>query len=645
MTTGLPNSDRLPPPGIRILSILLLLVAGSTVFLLGFHSIIEEDFWWHTKVGGDILSGSGIPRFDHYSHPSAGQPYVDLHWLFQVFIHTVHRLGGEPGVIWVKCLIGLLVFGVVYKLARRHAPRSLASMLVVLAAILSSERLLARPELGTYLLLAIFLWLLRRHEEGSRSAWLVLPLVVLLWVNIEGLFILGPIVIGAHLASRPRDQKLWASLGGSLLASLANPYFVTGALHPFVLFTRINGSLQIYSQTIGEFLGPFAPGFAHPSVSLFPIFLLLIGVALLSSARRPRVSHILLVIAFLYLAMSARRNLALLAIVATPIIASWLAAGTRRPWIRSMWNGIRPKVRTRLSAAALVLSILSLVAYDICLANGMIYNSIRTNRRFGTASAPVAFPGRAVQFLRENEVSGPIFNNLEVGGYLIHAYPEERVFIDGRLEVHSTEHFARYLQMLSGGRAWKEAEREFGFRCLIVNYASATQLTLEVLQDVTYEPVYLDDTVIVLVKNDPENESLIREHRVTRQGLREGYPSFADYDAGRLVGPRGRPPMRNPLAREVFPWSQLYLGQLFGVLMLPDLAAYQYAKAVEAVPRDVTLRFLLVDALIRGGWKDTAMRIVDETSHLPLSQTDRDVLSSKRRGIADTEVNPLHDER
>ncbi|MBD3162590.1 MAG: hypothetical protein GF346_09505 [Candidatus Eisenbacteria bacterium] len=604
---------------------------------MGFHSIIEPDTWWHIKVGADILSGLGIPRIDAYSYPSAGEPYVDLHWLFQVLLHSIHQLGGEAAVIWAKCLIALGSFALVYRLSRRWLSPPLAALLVVFGGVVSSERLLARPEIVTYLLLAVCLWLLRRHLEGARMAWLALPAVVLLWVNVEGLFILGPIVIGAYALGRRRDRKLWLALGLSIIASLANPYFLTGALHPFTLFMKVNGSLDIYSKTIAELLGPFEGDFQHPAVIVLPYFLGLIGLTYLLYLRRPHLHEALLLVAFIYLAISSRRNLPLLAIVATPIAARWLGEGLGRSWFRSMRERIKPGTRAVITAACFCISILGLVSYDVALANGSLYNAISTNRRFGTDPAPVVFPRAAVEFLRANDVDGPLFNLLGSGGYLIYAYPEEKVFIDGRLEVHSTAHYKRYLGMLGGGTAWKEAEEEFDFRFLILNYASAVPLTLERLQDVTWEPVYLDDTVIVLVRNDPANEQLIRTHRITRDGLRAGYPSIGDFDLDRLLHTAGVPPERGIFEARVYPWGRLYLGQLFGVLRLPDLAAYQFAEAVEQMPRNTTLRFLLVDALVRGSRTDAARRILAETSRLPLSPAEKATLAEKQRNLSKAE--------
>ena len=98
------------PSVVRLLGLLIVPLAAVIVFLVGFHSLIEEDFWWHVRAGADIVAGEGVPRVDTYSYPSEGRPYVDLHWFFQVLIHLLYKAGGEAGVIWVKCLVAVVAF-------------------------------------------------------------------------------------------------------------------------------------------------------------------------------------------------------------------------------------------------------------------------------------------------------------------------------------------------------------------------------------------------------------------------------------------------------------------------------------------------------------------------------------------------------
>ncbi len=166
--------------------IVLVFLTGVLIFLAGFHSIVDADVWFHLRAGSQVASGS-IPRTDTFSYPSAGRPYLDLHWLFQWLAYNIYRLAGEPGLIWMVCLVITATFALLYRLARRYAPAPLAAGLTALGGILASERFEPRPEILTFLFFVLVCWLARRQTEGSKRAWWMIPLVTLLWVNTESI--------------------------------------------------------------------------------------------------------------------------------------------------------------------------------------------------------------------------------------------------------------------------------------------------------------------------------------------------------------------------------------------------------------------------------------------------------------------------
>ena len=132
-----------------------------------------------------------------------------------------------------------------------------------------------RPETLTLLYLSIFLAVVSRWDRLPAFAW-VLPLVQVAWVNSQGLFVLGPIVvicglIGAVLrpgAFAPERRRWWRTVGIAGLAiaaaCLVNPYGITGALYPATGDPSFLGRLLDPSYvttrpgTRGVFYGPTA---------------------------------------------------------------------------------------------------------------------------------------------------------------------------------------------------------------------------------------------------------------------------------------------------------------------------------------------------------------------------------------------------
>jgi hypothetical protein len=252
----------------------LVLLLGATAFLLCCFEMLDNDVWWHLRGGEWILQNGRVPDLDPFSFGSADQRWIDLHWLFQVCLALAARAGGLSGVMLLIAAVGAAV--VVTALAARPAgaPLPVVLLLWLPALVLASNRFDPRPEMFTLLYLAGFLAVLAHVEERPRLAW-ILPGIQLLWVNMHGLFIFGPIVLGlwwfawaVTLASRQGSrspnaaeelhrvrQLAWASVA-VVFCCLLNPYGLEGALFPLKLYPKIAEEGNPYKDYIEEFISP-----------------------------------------------------------------------------------------------------------------------------------------------------------------------------------------------------------------------------------------------------------------------------------------------------------------------------------------------------------------------------------------------------
>jgi hypothetical protein len=58
------------------------------------------------------------------------------------------------------------------------------------------------------------------------------------------------------------------------------------------------------------------------------------------------------------------------------------------------------------------------------------------------------YPVRAVEYLRQHPVKGPVFNSYAFGGYLVNQLPEQPVFIDGRGDLYERAGiFGEYIEV------------------------------------------------------------------------------------------------------------------------------------------------------------------------------------------------------
>jgi len=65
------------------------------------------------------------------------------------------------------------------------------------------------------------------------------------------------------------------------------------------------------------------------------------------------------------------------------------------------------------------------------------------------------YPVRAVAFVRDHALPGPLFNDFDWGGYLIWALPEHPVAIDGRTNLYGSDRVLRNYRTLIGEGDWE----------------------------------------------------------------------------------------------------------------------------------------------------------------------------------------------
>jgi len=252
---------------------ILFLVAAFTL-LRGCREVADNDLWWHLRAGQWILDEGRIPFSDPFSFGSADRLWIDLHWGFQVVLALVYRWQGVSGTVLFAATTAMLAVVCCWLPCWRRMPLAICAACWLPSIWLIASRVGPRPEVFSMLFLAAYLAVLHGAKGSPRWLWL-LPGVQWMWVNFHGLFILGPIVLGAYLtdatwniaARRWRRQaisaedrrdmrRLLAVFVATCAACLANPYFVDGALLPFELLPKVTSSGNLYKEAIKEFASP-----------------------------------------------------------------------------------------------------------------------------------------------------------------------------------------------------------------------------------------------------------------------------------------------------------------------------------------------------------------------------------------------------
>lgn len=446
-------------------------VAAALALLCGFFvyfPVTNTDIWWHLAAAREMIAGKSFLYSDPFAYSVENAEWIDMHWLFQLIAYGVSRVAGLRGLVLAKCLTMCGVCLLACSVAPSRTYRVVTAMCLALCTYETRYLILARPVMVTLVCIVAFLLVL---EKGTRKGnmWFVLPLAVLqvVWTNSQGLFVLGPVLIGAYLAgewvqsmigdrwgrrgdaaaARGVGRRLALALALVVVACVINPYGLKGLFFPFKLLGRIDPSLvNIYSRNVSENIPLWDKGGAN--VRYFYSFLavsLTAAVSLLVNWRYLRISHVLALLAFGYLGVSAERNLLLYFVVAVPVVGLNVTSWWQRVRERSVGKSGGGRQVGWVAAAPRVAAV---AAVMLLSHHTMIHARIATVIPC-TELSPFRVPVAAVQYLEEQPVAGNMFNSIRYGGFLIwRLYPKQKVFVDGRLIIRSPRFFAEYLRVL-----------------------------------------------------------------------------------------------------------------------------------------------------------------------------------------------------
>jgi hypothetical protein len=474
---------------------LWIVVILGLLFILGFaRPLPPNDLWWHARVGQEILDTGRIPRVDVYSLTEQGEPFYYQSWLAEVIMGALINLGGVRLLIAVRTLIMLVLFGAVLFMSWRASggDRRVAVPVVLATVVLGLGNQTVRPQLFAYPLFIGVYAILWRYRQGRAGRWVwLIPFLFVIWVNLHGSFALGLGLVGLVLVgelleyglpslarrstSTPVDQRqrlktLALVLLVCIFVLIFNPRGVGIVGYVADLLT------DAPSQLLGDEWQPLDPmrGLGQTFYALY-----LAVMAIFALARPPiRLTHLLLTLAFGWLAASGVRYVVWFGLVSAPIVANALVRFPREDLIRWRQRLVRHPIMQRLldgdgsgypgfrnlALAALTLAVVVALGLLILYPDEGLWLSPYTGQS-------------AVAYMETTGVRGRLFNELGRGSYVIWALgPEQPVFIDPRFELYPLEHFEQYITLSKAEEGTEALLDEYAFDLLLLGQETQAPL-------------------------------------------------------------------------------------------------------------------------------------------------------------------------
>ncbi len=493
---------------------ILLVLFFGLVFLYSFNQIANPDTFYDLKTGQYILDNFKIPTQDIFSLPAYGADWVPHEWLAQIIFYSVYAISGFFGLIVFCALLGVLTYFILWRLAFKKGANFYLSILILfILSYLTLELWVPRPQIFSYLSFAILIYFLESYRDKPDKKYLIgSMLTIWFWANTNASFVLGLVIMvfylfseaissrwrgwsGKNLSSKDIKKLGIAAAGSVLLGVFATPSGYNGLLYSF------------YVQEVANYLGvlewkPITIFLYEVQAQIFVVMIFLTDAFL----------------AWWFFFRKESRDMTFLGLVFGVSLLPFISIRHVGFWPIALFV---PAAMSLSVALKNFLARFSDKAFGIfLLVIGIIFISGRLLWIPKSLINEKIIPVKAVDFIKENGIRGPLFNLYNEGGYLIfRLWPEDKVFIDGRSEVYRGRPIIEFFTIFGLHPGWEKlTDEKYGLNYFLFDsyYYPAVRkfiepLTRELLKK-NFRLVYWDDLTIILVRDTPENKRIIEKY-------------------------------------------------------------------------------------------------------------------------------------
>ncbi|MFW5870085.1 MAG: hypothetical protein ACOCVL_00320 [Candidatus Sumerlaeota bacterium] len=542
------------------------------VFSLGFFPLrASHDEWWHLKTGKYIVEHDyQLPENDVFTYTAKDYEWHNHEWLSQVLMYQVWQWGENRGwggwrtLIFFKSLLLVVVYLLLARFLCQRAGGgwkglAIGFFLAVLAAAVGRRMFWPRPPTLTNIFFVFFLYVLWLHRTRRIPTWslIVLPLLMPLWANLHGGFLLGGIAVAAYFAgeviawcrakwiSKDLEMERGAVQRGLIylatgilcgIGSLVNPY----TWHVYFLSGRVMKSTDLV-ETLSELL---PPDFRFTWAYLFLIIIVAVGLLIVSISAilryrnkkpfaLPPAADLLLVVFLFQQSISHVRHLILFGFVAAPL-AAWLLA---RLWD---WLDSRGARMVYGSACAALGVWIGLWVVFLPGEAWHVFQGREGHSQFqrnqwlasGLETEPFSYPVQAVEFILKAKPPGRMYNRNNFSGYLIWKLSPEhyKLFTDSRFDIFGQDFLADEMSVAEGGtpehiehyyevhpdpmpgmRPWREVVDEYDINWIIVHRDENVNWPL-LHPHMGWTLIYSDSLYRIYIRRAPGNQPWIERY-------------------------------------------------------------------------------------------------------------------------------------
>jgi hypothetical protein len=485
-------------PAIRCLALVILLTA-STHFEPLSSAVLDPDLGWHLRGGSAIVAQHALPDHGVFTR-HVERPWVEYSWGSELIASLFYRWFGLMGLVALRSSLEVLITAILFVTFREGLGSFwLAWPLTGLGMWAIHHCLGLQPMLASVALFALELALIfmARRRRTVRLLY-AFPLLFLVWANLHIQFVYGIVVLmllaGTCVAQRILPQG-WLGNSQAEQELPVGPVLVIAGLSTVATIIGPN-SWRVYSVLYDYVTSslPYAVITELKALSFrVPehfVLVLILGAAFFTLGWRR--SHdpfqIALLIVSTVIGLRMMRDSWLVGLPALAIIANREGVSSPEP----VGNRLNRFAFIGATAVATVLMFV-VIAWDSKTDNASLEGLVAA-----------VYPVRACEFVRTQALPGPLYNDMNWGGFLIWALPDKPVAIDNRTDLYGDELLSRFYVVQQGWADYKSDPDLSSARLVLLN--RTVPLAAQLARDEHFHLAY-QDPISVVFTHDPADSS------------------------------------------------------------------------------------------------------------------------------------------